>query len=363
MRYTRHTPKHSGGEGGSFWLSFSDLMSALMLVFILIVFYCIYQYFDMVEIKTAELLRQSDLLTAQQTELEEKTAELETKDEELTTAQDKLTESETLLLAEQAKLLLRDQELASLSEALEAQKTELEEANEALETQKTELEDAQALLEEQQQLLADAQTLLEDQQLIVASQQEQLDEQQAQLDELVGVRKRIIASLGDALTAAKISAAVDPSTGSIVLDSSILFKTGAYDLSENGKKMIDRFLPVYLNVLFSDDYKSNISEIIIEGHTDSQGDYLSNLALSQNRALAVASYVLSDECTAITNATKTYLRSIITANGRSESQLIYNTDGSENRSASRRVEFKFRLQDEQMIQQMIDLLSDMDSKE
>ncbi|MBO4368065.1 MAG: hypothetical protein J5859_05065, partial [Clostridia bacterium] len=129
MRYTRHTPKPSGGEGGSFWLSFSDLMSALMLVFILIVFYCIYQYFDMVEIKTAELLRQSDLLTAQQTELEEKTAELETKDEELTTAQDKLTESETLLLAEQAKLLLRDQELASLSEALEAQKTELEEAN------------------------------------------------------------------------------------------------------------------------------------------------------------------------------------------------------------------------------------------
>lgn len=367
MRYTRRARTRAPGENNSFWLSFSDLMSALLLVFILIVFYCIYQYFDMVEIKTAELLRQSEILTQQQTELDakdtelsEKSAELESKDAELQTAQDKLTESETLLLAEQAKLLLRDKELESLSEALDTQKADLDAANAALAAQQEELAAAQSQLTEQQRQLLNAQALLEGQQLIVAQQQAQLDEQQAQLDELVGVRKRIIKTLGDALAEANISATVDASTGAITLDSSILFRTGEFTLSERGKRVIDSFLPVYLDVLLSSDYKDNVSEIIIEGHTDSQGQYLSNLELSQNRALAVASYILSDECTAINNITKNYLRTIITANGRSESMLIYGADGKEDAAASRRVEFKFRLQDEQMIQQMIDLLADLD---
>ncbi|MDD7411894.1 MAG: hypothetical protein PUK86_01575, partial [bacterium] len=58
-----------GGDSGSFWISYSDLMSAIVLVFVLILFYCMYQYFDMLEVKTAELLRQSGLLDEQQAAL------------------------------------------------------------------------------------------------------------------------------------------------------------------------------------------------------------------------------------------------------------------------------------------------------
>ena len=57
------------GDNGSFWISYSDLMSAIVLVFVLILFYCMYQYFDMLEVKTAELLRQSGLLDEQQAAL------------------------------------------------------------------------------------------------------------------------------------------------------------------------------------------------------------------------------------------------------------------------------------------------------
>ncbi|MDO4741190.1 MAG: OmpA family protein, partial [Eubacteriales bacterium] len=226
-----------------------------------------------------------------------------------------------------------------------------------------ELDEAKALLTEQQQQLVVAQALLTDQQLVVAQQQDLLDSQQAQLDELVGVRKRIITSLADELAAADISATVDPATGAITLDSSILFTRSEYTLSEAGKKMIDEFLPVYLNVLLSDEYRGNIAEIIIEGHTDSVGSYMSNLELSQNRALAVARYVLSDEYDSITPETKKYLRQIITANGRSWSNLIYDENGVEDADASRRVEFKFRLQDEQMIEQMAQLLEDFEEAE
>lgn len=357
MRYiSRRTNTRPGTESNnSFWLSFSDLMSALLLVFVLIMFYSVYQYFDMLEIKTAELLRQSEILAQKETDLESKDAELTAKnneltakDTELTEAQNKLTESETLLLAEQAKLLLRDQQLASLSDALDAQQAELDAATAQLAEQEQELAGAQALLAEQQQL--------------VVSQQQRLDDQQSQLDDLVGVRKRIIASLADALTRANIAAAVDENTGAITLEASILFTSGEFDLTPQGKKVIDKFLPVYLNVLLSDEYRDNVSEIIIEGHTDSVGSYLSNLQLSQNRALAVASYILSNEYTSVGYSTKQYLSTIITANGRSESQLIYGANGREDPSASRRVEFKFRLQDEEMIRQMAELLASMDEE-
>ena len=344
------------GEGNSFWLGFSDMMSGLLMVFVLIMFYSVYQYFDMLEVKTAELLRQSEVLTLKETELEEK-------DTALTQAQEKLTESETLLLAEQAKLLLQDQQLAELGTALEAQQTELDSANETLAAQQAELDAAKAQLDEQQLQLLAAQALLDDQQLVVQQQQEKLDSQQAQLDELVGVRKRIIAELADSLSAANISATVDPHTGAITLDSSILFESSESTLTGAGRRMIDKFLPVYLNVLLSSEYKDNVSEIIIEGHTDSVGSYMSNLELSQNRALAVASYVLSDDYKGISAEYKTYLRSIMTANGRSESNLIFDENGAEDLDASRRVEFKFRLHDEQMIDQMAQLLADFEADE
>ena len=43
---------------------------------------------------------------------------------------------------------------------------------------------------------------------------------------------------------------------------------------------------------------------------------------------------------------------MLTAKGRSYSDPVYNSDGSVNMDASRRVEFKFRLKDSEMIDEM-----------
>ena len=53
---------------------------------------------------------------------------------------------------------------------------------------------------------------------------------------------------------------------------------------------------------------------------------------------------------------------MITANGRSESQLIYNADGTENKEASRRVEIKFRLNDSEMIDSMQNIFSSSEAQ-
>ena len=50
----------------------------------------------------------------------------------------------------------------------------------------------------------------------------------------------------------------------------------------------------------------------------------------------------------------------MTVNGRSYSDRIFDANGVEDKDASRRVVFKFRLTDEQMISQLKEILEDSD---
>ena len=324
-----------GRSDGSFWLSFSDLMSSLVLIIILVMFYIIYQYFNLAEINQAEIARRQFQLDQAQTELESQ--------------QTKLTEAEEKMIAQQILLNAKQAELDDATSVLEAQKTELANTQSKLSEKEAEIAAQQAQMEA-------LGIKLDTQQAQLTAQQNQLDNQQAQIEQLVGMKTRIITSLSTALRDNRISATVDPVNGSIALESDVLFDSGEYGLSSGGQSFIAKFLPIYLEVLFSDEYKDYVAEVIIEGHTDSDGGYLENLKLSQQRALAVASHVLSDNYRGISGAEKRALREVLTVNGRSYSDRILDANGREDKDASRRVVFKFRLTDEQMIQQLRDIL-------
>lgn len=329
MRNSRlRNARRAGRNDGSFWLSFSDLMSSLLLIIILILFYIMYQYFEMYEINMAEIARQ-------QYDLDEANANLEAE-------RTRLSEAEQQMLAQQIRLNAAEDELAD-AEAVLAQ-------------QRADLETAQALLAQSEEEVAQQQTQLSSLSDQLSAQQATLDSQQAQIEQLVGVRTQIIRALSGALREADISATVDPTSGAIALESDVLFATGEYALTERGRAWIDDFLPVYLDVLLSDEYRGYVAEIIIEGHTDSVGSYLSNLELSQQRAAAVAAYVLGDDYSVITDEQRQTLRQLVTANGRSFSDLVLDENGVEDRDASRRVVFKFRLTDEEMIAQLQQIL-------
>ena len=386
-RYSRRGRARQSGEKNSFWLSFSDLMSALVLVIILVLFYILYQYFLMyddyeerrdqmvvlqasleqseadIAAQQAALTAAQDDLTAAQSELDEKTAALNSAQDELTAAQDELTTAQNDLTAAQDELTAAQEDLAVQQMLLEAAQAAAAKTQEELDAQEaqlqqtlTQLDEQQAQLETQQSQLEAQQDQMSAQQSQIAAQQSQLEQQQKQIEDLVGVRTQIIADLSSALREANISATVDPTSGAIALASDVLFATGESELTDEGRSRIDAFLPVYLDVLFSDEYRGYVSEIIIEGHTDSVGSYISNLLLSQQRAYNVASYVLADGYPHISEATREHLRQVTTANGRSESDLIYDANGVENQSASRRVVFKFRLTDEQMVAQLQSIL-------
>lgn len=203
--------------------------------------------------------------------------------------------------------------------------------------------------EEQQQMMTEQQEKL-------ANQQAQLESQQKQIDELIGVKTDIIKALNDTFRDSNLRIDIDEQTGAISLDSSILFGFNSDKLSTEGTDFLKDFLPLYISVLLSKEFRPYISEIIIEGHTDTSGNYMYNLNLSQKRAYSVASYCLDENTTFLPEKQLVDLRGIMTANGKSFSNPITDDNGNVDAEKSRRVEIKFRLQDEEMITQLRQLL-------
>ena len=316
--HNRRAARGSVG-GGASWISYSDMMAALLLIFVLILTFSLSHYFSMLETKQLELNLSLD--------------ELSQKDQLLRQAMHEQGHYEQ-------ELILRDRELDQKNALLEDLQITLNEKDYQLSLSKAELEAAQSLLAQQKKEL-------EDQQLAMAAQANRIDA-------LIGIRKTMISDLSATLSLAGINAKVDEN-GDIVLDSNVFFETNKSAIRPEGQALLNRFIPVYLSVLLRDEYADYLGEIIIEGHTDSTGTYEKNLELSQDRALQVALYCL--DLPGLTAQQRAKLQEILTAKGRSSSDLIYDANGVEDKDASRRVEFKFSLKDAQMIEEMNRILN------
>lgn len=453
-------------EGGGFWLSFSDMMSVLVLVFIFVIFSMMLSLAQTeeqyniakarMEASELALSEKETLLIAQEAQLKTLTDELNGKTLLLTQQQEELKEQEALIAAQREEIdervIILDLEKAQLEEMIldyDSRVSQLSEAEEelnssratilGLETALKESQSAVTLLrgdiesqknqivllggenaalqaalsdadEEKQRinrelsmlksnleasqadinalkrqisekkseldaLKIDYQNLSAKQlsaESVMSTQSEQLSQyeaelskykaelskKQGELERMVGVKAQIIEALSSALSRNRIAVTVDAQTGAITLPSEMLFDTGDDALTQRGMAYLDTFLPVYMSVLLSGEFQPHVAEIIIEGHTDSSGKagvdpYLFNLQLSQARALSVSNYVLREaymsETLGLGAAKMKSLRELITASGRSYSALIRNSDGSENMAASRRVEIKFRLKDDETI--------------
>ena len=316
-------------DNGSYWTSFSDMLSSLLLVFVLALAFTIYQYYTQLDLKTRQLDEQKTELDRSQIVLAAQEAELETS---------------------RVKLMGKEEELASVQVQLDQQKSDLFAAQTALLTKEEEQAALQLQLDQQAQTLAT-------QEIRLGAMQQALSSQAEQIDDLLGLRTEIIRELSKSLSAADLNAKVDPTTGDIVLDSQLMFESGQDMILDSGQAQLYRLIPVYLEVLMRPQYAQYVAEIIIEGHTDSNGSYIFNLELSQNRALSVAKFCL--EMPSLSSAQRSLLTQILTAKGRSFSNTVKNADGTENMAASRRVEIKFRLKDTEMIQRMNDILTNI----
>ena len=290
----------------SYWQSYSDMMAALLLIFILLIAI------------TLAIYRQ-------------KTSDLDRTRLELSTAQSRL-----------------DETIADL----EFSKAELEKSNEELALSLAELQQAyeQAALTQEE---------LNNAYLEIENARQELTTTKQELQDIVGIRTDIIGALQSAFSNSTMK--VDAQTGSITFSSDVLFRYNSALLTSESKETLENIIPRYLGVLLQEQFRDYIAEIIIEGHTDTDGSYQSNMELSYERANAVAVFFL-DKNNGLSETEITQLQKLLTVNGKSWSNPVYQKDSAGNptkevdMAASRRVEIKFRLKEDEMIKKIAGIL-------
>ena len=114
------------------------------------------------------------------------------------------------------------------------------------------------------------------------------------------------------------------------------YQTFTGETLEEGKAFLEQFINIYSAVVFDSKYEGFVSQIMVEGHTDTSGGYDLNLQLSQARAESVRDYCLSVAADH-TDALSTMLSPV----GFSYTDPVYGADGKVDMAASRRVAFRF----------------------
>lgn len=139
-------------------------------------------------------------------------------------------------------------------------------------------------------------------------------------------------------------------------DSSLDFRK--LNLFPAGKMLYDEEAIVSLRIAFEKyvtilmKYKEYIESITIEGHADSSGIYGDNLKLSQQRAVSIMEYLLTQDII------KTYqLKPLMYTEGLGSKKTI-KINALENKEASRRIKIKFKIKDTQMLENIKKIIND-----
>ena len=389
--------KENANEESNFWISYADLMAGLLFVFILLIgaivsksiilksdlhnkearLASISQNLKQKEKRLDEvrdtLAKSQALLGEKDSYLSQNKELLALKDSQLSEDERKLKMKDETISKDERLLKLKMDEIEKLNKMLidsknrEAQlsnkivivqtvlnenKDDLKKTKEALEKEKKTLKDYEGkvlVLSNQLTDAKDAVKIKDEKLLAVLNAMDEkktkydellanLQSQKAKIKSLTGIKLKVVAALKEAL-GNKID--IDKKTGSLKLASNILFEVGQASLKDEAKVELKKAFEQYIGTLVTNkEIRSHLDKIIIEGHTDSDGSYIYNLNLSQKRALAVMEYLLTLDFTKKHN-----IRPLMTASGRAYLDAI-KVNGVEDKEASRRIEIKFRLKNE-----------------
>ena len=307
--------KKSENNGFNVWRSYSDMMAGVLLLFVLIMCVTLFQ----AQKSYNESLQERD----------EKIALQEEYTQELLDKQNALDKKDETLQNQDAQLKTQDEKLAEQEQQLAALAAKLKEQESTLNAQQSALDEKTA----------------------------QLKDQQAQIDQIIGVKADVIEALKNEFSKNNINVDIDAQTGALTLEASVMFDYDQAELTDAGKQALEQILPIYCKVLLQKDYKKYLAEIIIDGYTDTDGDYDYNLELSQKRSLAVAQYLTEIRENFLSSDEISELQNYLTVNGHGSANPVLDSDGNVDKDASRRVEVKFRLKDDEMINELNQIMN------
>ncbi|EGT0727519.1 OmpA family protein [Campylobacter coli] len=298
-------------EEGNFWIAYADLMAGLLFVFILLIGAIVVKYV----LTQSDLREIKDNLNKQEARLEESKEELRNKEAIV------FKLSSDLNNASSALNLINSQKAE-----LEANITNYEQLSKELNSS-IDNKDKQILI-----LLGQLEKKDEE----IRNLQESFDKAKEKVQNLSLIRENLSKELQAKLDS---NITIDQKTGSISLPSEVLFDKDSYTLKNEAKASLRKILSEYFNAIINDPkILSNIENIIIEGHTDSDGSYIYNLDLSQKRAYEVMNFIY-------TFYKDIRLQKLLMASGRSFSVPVL-VNGVEDKDKSRRIEIKFSIKND-----------------
>ncbi len=395
-------------NGTNFWISYADLMAGLLFVFILLIGAIIVKYSLLQgESKLLELTLKNEKIALEKNKkaLKEKAKQIKNVVKDLEKTKKDLAKSNTnfeeiklrlkksFLENEKLNLLLKDEqnknssafdELIKKEKKLEEltllEKEYKDKINKSFEEKTVLLADIEKLkilsnekdkkldelledvlekkvliksFEEKSKLLDDEIKFmahkLEDSKRKHELLSKDLESTKEKIKSFTGIKVKVISLLKNKLGK---NIQIDPKNGSLRLSSKILFDEGDFELKESSKDALKNAVYDYFKtILENEEINKHIDKITIEGHTNSKGAFLYNLELSQKRAYSVMDFLLSLEFD-----NKENLKNLIVASGRSFLDPIYNKNGKEDSDASRRIEIKFSLKNEDAIKEIANIL-------
>ncbi|EAJ3531354.1 hypothetical protein DCB11_07595 [Campylobacter coli] len=298
-------------EEGNFWIAYADLMAGLLFVFILLIGAIVVKYV----LTQSDLREIKDNLNKQEARLEESKEELRNKEAIV------FKLSSDLNNASSALNLINSQKAE-----LEANITNYEQLSKELNSS-IDNKDKQILI-----LLGQLEKKDEE----IRNLQESFDKAKEKVQNLSLIRENLSKELQAKLDS---NITIDQKTGSISLPSEVLFDKDSYTLKNEAKASLRKILSEYFNAIINDPkILSNIENIIIEGHTDSDGSYIYNLDLSQKRAYEVMNFIY-------TFYKDIRLQKLLMASGRSFSDPVL-VNEVEDKDKSRRIEIKFSIKND-----------------
>lgn len=323
----------------NFWISYADLMAGLLFVFILVLGAIVIKY-----VYTQDNLEKEKLaLTQSQEELINKNEILNKLNILIQNLENEKSELSSALNQSNETVKLSNEEIQKLKDLIvgyEAKDKEQQETNAKLSGQITLKDEELAII---------ANKLLE-QEKTNQKTVEEFNITKDKIKRLTGIKLNVITKLKEKLGK---SINIDEKSGSIKFSSNILFDQNAYKLKDSSKKELDGVLKKYISTLLEDkEIRKYIHGITIEGHTNSDGTYLSNLQLSQQRALEVMQFLYESN-----SIDKDLLNRYVSSSGKSSSDLIYK-DGIEDKDASRRIEIKFIIKNEEAVKELQNYLGE-----
>lgn len=324
----------------NFWISYADLMAGLLFVFILVIGAIVIKY-----LYTQNTLEQEKAaLNLSQEELINKNEVLSKLNDLLKKIEDEKSQLVNQLSKSDEALALNNQELQKLKDLLLNYELKEKEQVETTNKLTSELEVSKNSITLKDQELTVLLNRLLEQEKAHQKTIEEFDITKAKIKSLTGIKINVITKLKEKLGK---SINIDEKSGAIKFSSNILFDQGAYKLKDESKKELNQVLKKYLTTLLDDkEIRKYIHGITIEGHTNSDGSYLSNLELSQQRALEVMQFLYESN-----TINKDLLNKYVSSSGKSSSDLIFK-DGVEDKDASRRIEIKFIIKNEEAVKEL-----------